>query len=82
MTARRLLALPLAALASCAPAHCAPPAGPPPCATGVTVVVWDGQPTPCDLDGSQTLTVLGTSEQACADMGGRWWYEACEDRDY
>jgi len=82
----KLLLLPLAAAGGCAPAACQPASpGPRPtvaCQPGVEIVIeWD-QPAPCDLDGSQTLVLLGGTEAHCESVGGRWVYEACEDVDY
>ena len=76
-----------AAVVRQAPVPATPAAAPvdtrPDCAPGAEVVVWYTESTPCDLDGSQTLVLLGLpNEAACDQHGGRWVYEACEDVDY
>ena len=83
----KLIALALAPLAGCAlPVVAKPaPAGPPPkpaCEAGAEIVVWGDDATPCDLDGSNTLTVLGIPESECDHIGGHFEYEACVDADF
>jgi hypothetical protein len=41
-----------------------------PCPSGAGIVVTDGDPMPCNLDGGNTLTVLGVDVAACDHMGG------------
>jgi hypothetical protein len=60
-----------------------PKVGPlPACPAGVVIVHGDDMPG-CDVVGGvNTLTVLDITEPACADIGGTWWYEACERVDF
>lgn len=73
--------LSMALLSLLAPGACKP-AEVPPCAAGAEVIVHGNEPTPCNLDGSNTLVILNITEAACDQVGGRWVYEACEDADF
>lgn len=46
--------------------------GRPPCEEGAEIVVWSWESTPCDLDGSQVLTLLGMTPEECDHSGGRF----------
>lgn len=49
---------------------------------GAEVVRWVDEPVGCNLTPPQLLTLLGSTEVDCADMGGSWAYEACVGVDY